>query len=148
MKCFFCDSDQSVVIDKREVQSRGEIRRRRKCLKCQRRYTTYERVCQLELYVIKRDGRRELFNKEKLSAGIKRALEKRPDVKNLPEIVNRIIKKIILRGKKETESKFIGQAILTELKKLDQVAYLRFASVYRNFNNPDDFTKELEHLKV
>jgi transcriptional repressor NrdR len=148
MKCFFCDSDQSIVIDKREVRSSGDIRRRRECLKCHSRYTTYERVCELELFVIKRDGRRELFNKEKLSGGIERALEKRPDFDKTAEVVDRILKKILLKGKKEVESKFIGQTVLMELKRLDQVAYLRFASVYRNFSGLGDFTKELEHLKI
>lgn len=148
MKCFFCDSDQSIVIDKREVRSSGDIRRRRECLKCQNRYTTYERVCELEIFVIKRDGRRQLFDKVKLSAGIERSLEKRPDLENLPAVVDKVIRKIILKGKKEIESKSIGLIVLTELKKLDQVAYLRFASVYRNFNGLGDFTKELEHLKI
>lgn len=148
MKCFFCGSEQSIVVDKREVKSSGDIRRRRECLKCQNRYTTYEAVCALELYVLKRDGRRQLFSKDKLTAGIKRALEKRPELEKLDEVVDRIINRLKLKGKKEIESKVIGQTVLGELRRIDQVAYLRFASVYRNFSDLGDFSKELKHLKV
>jgi transcriptional repressor NrdR len=148
MKCFLCGSTQSLVVDKREVKSTGDIRRRRECLKCRYRYTTYERICALELFVVKRDGRRELFSKEKLTLGIQRALEKRPDLENLQEIVDRVVERLELKGKKELDSNSIGQVVLGELKRLDQVAYLRFASVYRHFSDLGDFTKELEQLKI
>lgn len=148
MKCFYCGSTQSSVVDKREVKSTGEIRRRRECLKCHKRYTTYERVCALELMVLKRDGHREVFDSTKLRSGIERALEKRPSFLNIEGIVTKIEGKIRGKGLKEMESKTIGKMVLAELKKIDKVAYLRFASVYRKFENPDDFTKELEHLKV
>ncbi|MBI2596131.1 transcriptional repressor NrdR [Candidatus Daviesbacteria bacterium] len=146
MKCFFCGSDQSSVIDKRAVRGTGEIRRRRECLKCQKRYTTYERLSAFDLYILKRDGRREVFDREKLKAGLQRALEKRPALEDLENIVDRVIKRLKTRGKKEIESKIVGSLALSELKKADSVAYLRFASVYRKFNDPLDFTKELESL--
>lgn len=146
MDCFFCGSDQSHVIDKRAVRSLGEIRRRRECLKCHKRFTTYERVCQIELYIIKRDGRRELFEKSKIISGLERALEKRPGIDKVEEIVKRIEGKLKLKGEKEVPSTFIGQLVLAELKKTDKIAYLRFASVYRDFKELGDFTRELQGL--
>jgi transcriptional repressor NrdR len=148
MKCFFCGSNQSSVIDKRAVVATGEIRRRRICLKCGNRFTTYERVAGHELCVIKRDGTKESFDRNKLVAGVEKALEKRPALDSLSLIVDQIIEKIKVKGKKEIESKVLGQIVLLELKKIDKVAYLRFASVYRQFQDPSDFKKELDHLKV
>lgn len=146
MVCYFCGSDQSKVVDKRTVKSVGEIRRRRECLKCHKRFTTYERVSVTELYVIKRDGRRELFNQTKLRGGIERALEKRPGMDRIEEIVSRIENKLRTKGREDVPTKLIGQMVLTELKKVDKVAYLRFASVYRQFSDPMEFTKELAVL--
>ena len=148
MKCLFCGSEQSSVIDKRAVKSSGEIRRRRECLKCKRRYTTYERVSSFELYVIKRDGRKEEFKKDKVRSGLIRALEKRPGIEKVDEIVDKILQNLKVKGKKEIESKAIGNLVLSQLKKLDKVAYLRFASVYREFKEAGDFKKELESLKI
>lgn len=148
MKCLFCGSEQSSVIDKRSVKTTGEIRRRRKCLKCLERYTTYERISQFELTVIKRDARREEFDQNKIREGLSKALEKRPGIERLDEIVNKIIKSLKTRAKKEVESKSIGNMVLAELKKIDHVAYLRFASVYREFKELDDFTKELKQLNT
>jgi transcriptional repressor NrdR len=148
MKCLYCGSTQSSVIDKRTVASTGEIRRRRECLKCHRRFTTYERVCAIELMVIKRDGRKEAYDVSKLKRGIERALEKRPVENQLDAVVARIEQKFFSKGVKEVDSKLLGQAVLAELKRLDDVAYLRFVSVYRHFTNAQDFTKELKHLKV
>ena len=147
MKCWYCGSTLSKVIDKREVQTTGEIRRRRECLKCHKRYTTYERAAGVELVVIKRDGRKEPFNAEKIRNGLLRALEKRPGLTQINEIVGRVEGKVRAKGESQVASKFIGQTILTELKKLDQIAYLRFASVYRGFQSAGDFTKELETLE-
>ena len=146
MNCFFCGSDQSQVIDKRAVKTTGEIRRRRECLKCHNRFTTYERLCAVELMVIKRDGHRQVYDRNKLKRGIEKALEKRAAFNKVDVIISHIEKKVWVKGKKEVESKLIGAAVLTELKKADQVAYLRFASVYRNFANTTDFAKELRHL--
>lgn len=148
MYCYFCGSDQSSVIDKRAVKSSGEIRRRRECLKCHRRFTTYERIFTIELFVIKKDGRREIFSIDKLRSGVAKALEKRPAATEVEAIVKRVESKLRDKGKKDIETHFIGQTVLGELKKLDKVAYLRFASVYRDFSDPGDFRKELESLKI
>lgn len=148
MKCLYCSSNQSSVIDKREVGSTGEIRRRRECLKCHRRYTTYERVKVEQLIVIKRDGRKEIFDSNKLRAGIERAFEKRPGADKVDVITHKVESKMRAKGKGEIESKSIGMAVLSEIKRIDKVAYLRFASVYRQFNDLVDFSKELENLKI
>lgn len=146
MYCPYCRSSQSSVIDKRSVKGTGEIRRRRECFKCKRRYTTYERAIAVELMVIKRDGRRQPFDIDKLRGGLERCLEKRPAAANLDAIVAKIERKIRSKDIAEIESKVIGREVLTELKKLDQIAYLRFVSVYRQFKEAGDFSKELESL--
>lgn len=146
MKCPFCKSELSKVVDKRSVDSRGEIRRRRECLKCASRYTTYETAAALEIMVIKKDGRREPFIREKLQSGLLRALEKRPGIEKVYEVVDRIEVRIRTKGFKEIPSQTLGKWVLAELKKLDSVAYLRFASVYRSFGDPKDFAKELKTL--
>lgn len=124
----------------------GEIRRRRQCLKCLRRFTTYERQALLQLQVIKKDGRREIFDRDKLRSGIAKALEKRPAAERTGYLAEKIEKKIRRNYRGEVSSKRIGQAVLGELKKLDIVAYLRFASVYRSFENPEDFAREINSL--
>lgn len=146
MKCPFCQSSLSKVVDKRSVLGRGEIRRRRECLKCSRRFTTYETVAQLELAVIKKDGRREPFSEQKLHSGLLKALEKRPGIDRVPKIVDRIEARIRSKRLSEIESQAIGKWVLSELKKLDPIAYLRFASVYRDFGDPRDFAKEIKTL--
>lgn len=146
MYCPYCRSNQSSVIDKRAVKGTGDIRRRRECLKCKKRFTTYERAIVLELSVIKRDGKREVFDINKLRVGLSRALEKRPAFENLEAIVSKIERKIRAKDITEVESKVIGREVLSELKKVDPVAYLRFVSVYRQFKLPSDFSKELEML--
>lgn len=146
MYCPYCRFAQSSVIDKRSVKGTGEIRRRRECLKCKRRYTTYERASQVELIVIKRDGRRQPFDITKLRQGLEKCLEKRPAFSNLDAIVSKLERKIRSKDRTEIESKVIGREILGELKKTDPVAYLRFVSVYRQFKQASDFTKELESL--
>lgn len=148
MRCFFCGSDQSSVVDKRTVKRTDQIRRRRECLRCHKRYTTYERQANFEVYVIKRSGLRQVFDRDKLKIGIAKALEKRPQLTAVEAIVNKIEQKVKGKGEKEVSSKTIGQAVLSELRRIDHVAYLRFASVYRQFSKPADFKKELESLKV
>lgn len=148
MYCPYCRSSQSSVIDKRSVKGTGEIRRRRECLKCKRRYTTYERASQVELLVIKRDGRKQPFDINKLRSGIEKCLEKRPAFANLDAIVAKLERKIRSKDRSEVDSKVIGREILSELKKTDPVAYLRFVSVYRQFKQASDFTKELASLKL
>jgi transcriptional repressor NrdR len=144
MICPFCGSEQSNVIDKRAVRSSGEIRRRRACLKCKARYTTYERVMAVTLQVIKRDGRREAFDIEKIKKGLRIVLEKRENCEKIEEIAGRIERKIRCKNVSEVRSKAIGMAVLAELKKIDEVAYLRFASVYRHFESATDFAKAIQ----
>lgn len=146
MKCPFCGSEAHKVVDKRAVVSAGEIRRRRECLKCLRRFTTYERLVGPELAVIKRDGRREPFSKDKLLGGITKALEKRPGESKTEELVEKIERRLRRKGSQTVTSHLIGQMVLTELKKVDTIAYLRFASVYRRFDTAEDFAKELQEL--
>lgn len=146
MRCPFCDSSIHRVVDKRSVVSLGEIRRRRECLKCLRRFTTYERLAFVELLVVKKDGRRELFDREKLRLGIAKSLEKRPAADKVDFLAEKVERKLRRQNKGEVFSRRIGQAVLTELKRMDGVAYLRFASVYRSFENPADFAKEINAL--
>lgn len=146
MKCPFCQSNLSKVVDKRSVESRGEIRRRRECLKCAKRFTTYETTAQLEILVIKKNGKREPYLRDKLQVGLVKALEKRPGIDKVSEMLDRIEGRIRTRKLQEIASQTLGKWTLSELKKLDPIAYLRFASVYRTFSDPKDFRKELETL--
>ncbi|MBU1000257.1 transcriptional regulator NrdR [Patescibacteria group bacterium] len=148
MKCPFCTSSLSKVKDKRSVESRGEIRRRRECLKCSKRYTTYEVLAEIEILVIKKDGKKESYDREKLQRGLNRALEKRPGIDRVESILDRIERRIRVKHLQEIPSQALGKWILSELKKLDSVAYLRFASVYRTFTDPKDFKREMEILKL
>jgi len=144
MKCIFCGGDTHVT-DKRE--SPKGTRRRRECLKCKRRFTTYERPEQKEIMIVKKDGRKELFSREKLKAGIMRACEKRPIS---PEKIDRIVDNIeekLRKKRKEVKSEEIGKIIINKLRKLDTVAYIRFASVYRDFKDVKDFKKEIRDLR-
>lgn len=146
MKCPFCQSSLSKVVDKRAVERRGEIRRRRECLKCAKRFTTYETTAQIEILVVKKDGRKEPFLREKLQAGLLKALEKRPGLTKVSSILDRIESRIRMKRLQEVSSQTLGKWVLSELKKLDSIAYLRFASVYRTFSDPKDFKKEIETL--
>lgn len=146
MKCPFCGSGLSKVVDKRSVDTRGEIRRRRECLKCDKRYTTYETLAEVEILVIKRDGKRQPFIREKLEKGLLRALEKRPGIEKVSLILDRIESRIRNKRLQEVDSRQLGKWMLAELKKLDPIAYLRFASVYRKFSDPREFAEELKTL--
>lgn len=146
MKCPFCQSSLSKVVDKRSVDSRGEIRRRRECLKCSKRFTTYETLAAVEVLVIKKDGKRQPFVREKLERGLIIALEKRPGIDKVSMIISRIEGRIRAKRLQEVPSAVLGKWMLAELKKLDPIAYLRFASVYRTFSDPNDFAKELKTL--
>ncbi len=146
MKCPFCQSSLSKVVDKRSVDSRGEIRRRRECLKCASRFTTYETTAQIEILVIKKDGRKEPFAREKLQVGLVKALEKRPGLSKVSTVLDRIESRIRTKRLQEIPSQTLGKWILSELKRLDPVAYLRFASVYRTFSHPKDFSNEIKAL--
>jgi transcriptional repressor NrdR len=146
MQCPYCQNEETKVIDKRD--SEGVTRRRRECLKCEKRFTTYEKV-ELDLNVLKKDGRKEKFSVEKLRRGIDKALEKRPITsEKTDELVGEIEAKIYRVAKdKDIESNKIGEIIMDKLKKIDKVAYIRFASVYREFADLEDFKKELKELK-
>lgn len=136
----------SKVVDKRSVDGRGEIRRRRECLSCGKRFTTYETLSKLQILVIKKSGRREVYDREKLRVGILKALEKRPGIDRAGTIVDKIEGRIRVRGQREVTSSFLGKAVLGELKRLDKVAYIRFASVYHTFSDPKDFAREIKTL--
>lgn len=141
MLCPSCLKGQTQVIDSREDGK--TIRRRRECLKCKNRFTTYERIETPRLYVIKKDGTREPFFREKLLTGLKKACEKRPVcLTSLEGIADKIERALYERGEKEVPSKIIGHLVMDELKKLDEVAYIRFASVYKAFKGAESFEKE------
>jgi len=147
MRCPFCEKLDNKVIDSRLSNDGESIRRRRECLECKRRFTTYERSEQALPLVIKKDGRRETFSRNKILSGLQKACEKRPvSVETLQEIVERITRKIQELGESEIPSQRIGQEVMEELYRLDQVAYVRFASVYRQFEDVTDFLDELKTL--
>jgi len=145
MNCPYCSHKESKVTDKRE--SPEGIRRRRECLKCSKRFTTYEKASIEDIYVIKKDNRREKFSREKMESGIHKAFEKRPVEKNkIDKMINEIEEQIRKTGKKEIKSSVIGELIMKKIKKIDNVAYIRFASVYRDFQDINDFKQELRNL--
>ncbi len=144
MKCPFCGHSEDKVLDTR-VQKDGGIRRRRECLSCKSRYSTLETVMLSYPFVIKKDGRREPYSKEKLLRGLQAACQKRPvSLAQLEGVVERISAWVITRGEGEIASKIIGRRIMAELKQLDDVAYVRFASVYRTFKDVQEFVEKLE----
>lgn len=145
MKCPFC-SGSTKVTNKRD--SPQGVRRRRECLKCKKRFTTYERQGRKDVYIIKKDGRREKFDHAKLETGIQKAFEKRPvSEEKIEKMINEIENKIRGIKRKEINSTVIGELVMRKLKKVDNVAYIRFASVYRDFQDAKDFRKELRGLK-
>lgn len=147
MKCPFCDDLEDKVVDSRMAKEGQVIRRRRECLSCKRRYTTYERVEESLPMVVKKDGRREPFDRSKILSGITKACEKRPiSVSTIEALTDRIEKRIQEMGETELSSNAIGEEVMRELHNLDQVAYVRFASVYREFKDIDQFMDELKAL--
>jgi transcriptional repressor NrdR len=147
MKCPFCSGTESRVADSRLSRDKETIRRRRQCLSCGRRFTTSERVESVMPMVVKRDGRREPFNRLKIMTGLRKACEKRPiSIDHLERIVNRIEQGIQEAGEREVKSTVIGQNVIDELRGLDGVAYVRFASVYRQFKDINEFIDELTDL--
>ena len=145
MKCPFCSAVETKVIDSRINQTSDIVRRRRQCPRCDGRFTTYERVEEIMPVVIKKDGRREAFIREKIQGGISKACQKRAvPTQKIEEITTRIEKRIQSYGLKEVPSKTIGQMIMLELHKLDKVAYIRFSSVYREFKDVEEFLAELK----
>jgi transcriptional repressor NrdR len=147
VKCPFCDELEDKVVDSRMAKEGEVIRRRRECLGCKRRYTTYERVEEILPVVVKKDGRRESFDRTKILAGLKKACEKRPiSTPTIETVTDRIEKRIQEMGETEIESRIVGEELMKELHQLDQVAYVRFASVYREFKDIDQFMDELRTL--
>lgn len=147
MKCPFCFSTDNRVTDSRLSKEGNTIRRRRACDACEKRFTTYERVEELLPMVIKKDGRREPYDRKKVSAGLQKACEKRPvPIERIEEIANKIEQEIQELGEKEISSSAVGSRIMKELHRLDQVAYVRFASVYREFKDINEFLDELKGL--
>lgn len=141
MDCLYCDGNTRVK-DKR--MSIDGVRRRRECLKCKKRFTTYEKAIRSEIYVIKKDGRREKFSQEKLEIGIEKAFEKRPVPKEkISKMISEIQNNLLKTGRKEIKSSTIGKITMRKIKKLDNVAYIRFASVYMNFQDIKDFKSAL-----
>ena len=148
MHCPFCNTADTKVIDSRLVAAGGQIRRRRECVNCGERYTTYELAELVMPYVVKSDGTREPFNEEKLRGGLQRALEKRPvDAEQVETAINRIKQGLRSTGEREVPSRMIGEALMETLHELDQVAYVRFASVYRQFEDIEEFRAELDKLE-
>jgi transcriptional repressor NrdR len=147
VKCPFCDELEDKVVDSRMAKEGEVIRRRRECLGCKRRYTTYERVEEILPVVVKKDGRRESFDRGKILGGLKKACEKRPiSIGTIEAVTDRIEKRIQEMGETEIESRIVGEEVMKELHQLDQVAYVRFASVYREFKDIDQFMDELKAL--
>lgn len=148
MRCPFCDSFSHKVLDKRKSQGGNSIRRRRECLDCQKRFTTYERIETGNIMVVKKDCVRESFNREKILNGIRKATEKRPvSADEIDAIVDSIETTIRKKYDKEVDSRTIGKLIMDKLKQADKVAYIRFASVYKDFRDVESFEQEIKKLK-
>jgi transcriptional repressor NrdR len=146
MKCPYCDSGENKVLDKRPTEEAVATRRRRECLKCSKRFTTYERVEVLALSILKKDGSKQEYDREKLKAGLLKACEKRLTDEQVDEIVDDV--EVKLRRKKHTEikSQYLGELVMRKLKRVDPVCYMRFASVYRGFEDVNGFKQELKNL--
>ncbi|WP_195268733.1 transcriptional regulator NrdR [Eubacterium sp. 1001713B170207_170306_E7] len=147
MKCPFCDYDESKVVDSRPVEEGTMIRRRRECIRCSKRFTTYERIENIPLIVVKKGGQRVPFDKNKILNGMIKACEKRPvPIDNIQRVVDLMEKELYQVEDKEVESSYIGERVMDALKDIDQVAYVRFASVYREFKDVESFMDELNRL--
>lgn len=148
MKCPYCNFEETQVIDTRETENLETTRRRRECMKCNKRFTTYERVEEADIIVVKKDGRRERFQRQKVLNGVVEACEKRSTpLEKIDKLVDEVESDLRKRDSVEVESKVIGEIVMKKLKGLDKVAYIRFASVYREFEDLDRFTEELEKLQ-
>ncbi len=147
MKCPFCGHIEDKVIDSRSSNEDRSVRRRRECIKCKRRFTTYEYIEEIPLMVIKKDGRREAFDRNKIIAGILKACEKRPvSMEKVEAVVDKVEKELQKSFDKEVKAQDVGELLMDHLHKLDEVAYVRFASVYRQFKDINQFMKELKGL--
>jgi transcriptional repressor NrdR len=147
MHCPFCGADDTKVIDSRLVAGGDQVRRRRQCQTCDERYTTFETAELVMPRIVKSDGTREPFNEEKLRAGLQRALEKRPvDTEDVEAGINRIMHRLRSAGERELPSRTVGEEVMKELREMDDVAYVRFASVYRDFQDVSEFQDEIRKL--
>jgi transcriptional repressor NrdR len=147
MRCPFCKQDNDRVIDSRAADDGQSVRRRRECLACSRRFTTYEKVEDVALYVIKKDGRREVFDREKIRKGLRTALNKRRvGEERIEEVVRRVESALYDGAEREVRSTVIGDLVMRELRDIDHVAYVRFASVYRDFKDVSEFVEELRPM--
>ncbi len=147
MKCPFCSHDDTRVVDSRLGKEGNNIRRRRECISCERRFTTYERVEETLPLVVKKDGRREVFDRQKIISGIQRACEKRPvSVATIEKVVDQMEMTLQESGEKEIDASRIGEAVMEALQSIDEVAYVRFASVYRQFRDINEFMSELKEI--
>jgi transcriptional repressor NrdR len=147
MKCPFCEHLQDKVVDSRESKDGDAIRRRRQCLKCKRRFTSYERIDEIPYMVVKKDGRRERFDRQKVLAGVLKACEKRPvSMTQLETIADNAETMVQDSSEREVATRALGEMIMNELKTLDKVAYVRFASVYLDFKDVQEFMSELKDL--
>lgn len=147
MRCPFCHSTQNKVIDSRPSREANAIRRRRECLHCQRRFTTYEQVEETMPLIIKKDGRREPYQRTKVSEGIKKACEKRPvSIDVIEQFLDDLEREMLESGQREMPSTWIGERVMRQLRDWDEVAYVRFASVYRHFTDATDFMNEIRTL--
>jgi len=147
MKCPFCGNINDKVIDSRMSKEGDVIRRRRECLECEKRFTSYEKVDEILPVIVKKDGRREPYDRHKILTGLQKACEKRPiAINTLEEVVDRIEKEILAIGAREIKSNIVGEQIMENLKTLDKIAYVRFASVYREFKDINEFMDEVKVL--
>jgi transcriptional repressor NrdR len=147
MHCPYCNHDETQVVETRESDEGGVIRRRRRCLKCDKRFTTYERIEVALPVVVKKDGRRDEFDADKLAASMMLALRKRPvSVEQIDAAQERILRKLQASGLREVPSTRVGEMVMRELKRLDKVAYVRFASVYRSFEDVDEFRQLIQDI--
>lgn len=147
MRCPFCHSIQNKVIDSRPSREANAIRRRRECLNCQRRFTTYEQVEETMPLIVKKDGRREPYQRAKVYEGLKKACEKRPvSIDVIETFLDDLERELLESGQREIPSTWIGERVMAKLREWDEVAYVRFASVYRHFTDATDFMREIRHL--
>ena len=147
MRCIFCNSFDLKVLDSRHIEDGNAIKRRRECIVCKKRFTTYEKAEETSIIIVKKNGRRDLFDKDKLLKGILKACQKtKVTMEQAEDMVNEIERQLLNNGSKEFKSELIGQLVMDQLQKVDPVAYVRFASVYREFKDVETFRKEIDSL--